>query len=247
MNHLSLFTGIGGLDLGFERAGMTTVGQVELDPFCRAVLVKHWPEVPRHDDVATAVDWWRGGADRPAVDLVSGGFPCQPSSQAGRKAAQRDPRWLWPLMAAVIGELRPAWVVFENVSGLLDRGLADVRRDLTRGGYELRVGEISACALGAPHARSRLFGIAHTAGLGRCPWRHDAAGTGTAGGQLEDGRAARRSGWWTTEPRVARMAYGVPGGVDQRRALGNAVVPQVAEHLGRLLVAADQEARRAVS
>ena len=96
VNVLSLFSGIGGLDLGLERAGMTVVGQVEIDPWCRKVLAKHWPEVPRHDDVRTAAGWWGG---RRAPDLVCGGFPCQPVSYAGLGLAQSDPRWLWPLMA----------------------------------------------------------------------------------------------------------------------------------------------------
>ena len=89
MNVLSLFSGIGGLELGLERAGMTVVGQVEINPFCRRVLEKHWPEVPRHDDVRTAVEWWLGRA-RPAVDVVCGGFPCQPVSLAGRGLAYAE-------------------------------------------------------------------------------------------------------------------------------------------------------------
>ena len=92
MNVLSLFAGIGGLDLGLERAGMTVVGQVEIEPFCQRVLAKHWPEVPRHDDVRTAVEWWMGGA-RPAVDVVCGGFPCQPFSVAGEGRGVADERW----------------------------------------------------------------------------------------------------------------------------------------------------------
>src|SRR3954465_4766718 len=101
MKVLSLFAGIGGLELGLERAGMTPVGQVEIDPFCRRVLAKHWPEVPRHDDVRTAAEWWQS-QQRPRVDVVAGGFPCQPASSAGLKLAQKDPRWLWPAMANVI-------------------------------------------------------------------------------------------------------------------------------------------------
>lgn len=132
MNVLSLFAGIGGLDLGLERAGMTVVGQVEIDPYRRAVLAKHWPEVPRHDDVETAIAWWRS-ARRPRVDVVAGGFPCQPVSQAGPRRAQMDERWLWPAMASVVADLRPEWVVWENVPGLLTGGLDIVHRGLVRG------------------------------------------------------------------------------------------------------------------
>lgn len=113
LNVLSLFSGIGGLELGLERAGMTVVGQVEIDPFCQRVLAKHWPEVPRHDNVRTAVDWW-GSAVRPAVDVVVGGFPCQPFSDAGRRRGTADDRWGWPWMADVIRHVRPSYVVVEK-------------------------------------------------------------------------------------------------------------------------------------
>jgi DNA (cytosine-5)-methyltransferase 1 len=234
VNVLSLFAGIGGLELGLERAGMTVVGQVELDPFCRRVLAKHWPEVPRHDDVRTAVRWWLS-RPRPRVDVVAGGFPCQPVSQAGRKAAQQDERWLWEPMRDVIRAVGPTWVIGENVSGLLTRGLAAVHADLERLGYRVRTGSITACAMGAPHTRERLFVLAHAVGLRRCPWRHDDRVARTPARQLEDRDPARRSRGWPAEPNVGRMAYGVPAGVDRRRALGNAVVPAVAEHIGRLI------------
>lgn len=135
MNYLSLFSGIGGLDLGLDRAGMTCVGQVEIDPFCRKVLAKHWPEVPRHDDVRTAVEWWLGES-RPAVDVVAGGFPCQPVSNAGLRLAQQDPRWGWPATYVVIRELRPRFAILENVPGLLRRGMGDVLGDLAESGYD---------------------------------------------------------------------------------------------------------------
>jgi DNA (cytosine-5)-methyltransferase 1 len=235
---LSLFAGIGGLDLGLERAGMRVVGQVEIDPYCQRVLARHWPEVPRHDDVRTASAWWTDPAagPRPAVDVVAGGFPCQPVSQAGRQLAQQDPRWLWPSMRDTIADLRPTWVVGENVPGLLRRGLDLVHADLERLGYAVRTGTITACAVGAPHTRERLFVLAHTTGLGRCPWRDDAGSARTPAGQLQDRRPARGSRRWPAEPDVARMAYGVPDGLDRRAALGNAVVPAVAEYIGHLIL-----------
>lgn len=103
---LSLFAGIGGIELGLERAGMTTVGQVELDPYCQRVLARHWPEVPRHDDVRTAPEWW-ASEPRPAVDVICGGFPCQPFSTAGLRRGVADDRWGWPWMADVIRAVRP--------------------------------------------------------------------------------------------------------------------------------------------
>lgn len=236
MKVLSLFSGIGGLDLGLQRAGMTIAGQVEIDPWCRKVLAKHWPEVPRHDDVRTCAEWW---GDRPVPDLIGGGFPCQPVSASGRRLAQSDPRWLWPLMADAIARLRPRWVVIENVPGLRTRGLADVLRDLRQLGYRAAAGEISACAMGAPHPRERLFILAHTEGAG-CRARRRLSGDAAAAARSgTDGTRLDGRGWWADEPRVDRVAYGLPDRVDRVRGLGNAVVPQVAEHIGRLIMTAD--------
>ena len=224
MNVLELFAGIGGLSLGLERAGMHVVGHVEINPFCRRVLHKHWPEVPAHDDVHTALDWWRS-QPRPAVDVVAGGYPCQPDSLAGPRRGSDDPRWLWPRMADVIAGIRPRWVIGENVLGHRTGGLSTVLADLQRLGYTPHTGVVRACEMGAPHPRPRLFVLAHTNGPGR-PTRC----------RLESPRPAPvREGRWATEPRVGRVAHGLPGRVDRVTALGNAVVPDVAEHLGRLL------------
>lgn len=242
---LSLFAGIGGLDLGLERAGMTTVGQVEIDPFCRKVLAKHWPEVPRHDDVRTCVDWWLGTA-RPRVDVVAGGFPCQPVSSAGLCLAQNDDRWLWPDMARVVRHLRPRYVVVENVVGLLDRGLDEVLGELAGLGFDAEWGVLSACAVGAPHPRERVFVVAHSAGEPRRPAARRSARAVRAAATSRRTRLAvaqpRHSGWWDTEPRLGRVADGLSAGLDRRVALGNAVVPQVAEYVGRLVIDADRRA-----
>jgi DNA (cytosine-5)-methyltransferase 1 len=239
MNVLSLFSGIGGLDLGLERAGMTVVGQVEIDPWCRKVLAKHWPEVPRHDDVRTAVEWWGG---RRAPDLVAGGFPCQPVSYSGQRGAQDDSRWLWPAMATVVRGLRPRFVLVENVIGLSTAGLGDVLGDLAAFGFDAEWGVLSACAVGAPHSRERLFIVAD-AGSERQHGREGVRGTRRqapvrqqAGGNPRNGGSSRWSGWWAAEPGVGRVAARVPARVDRLRGLGNAVVPQVAEHLGRMIL-----------
>jgi DNA (cytosine-5)-methyltransferase 1 len=231
---VELFAGIGGLSLGLQRAGMRVVGQVEIDPFCRHILSRHWPEVPRHDDVTTFLPWW-AGSPRPHVDVVAGGFPCQPVSDAGRRLAAADPRWAWPAMAGVIAGLRPVWVVAENVPGLRTRGLGTVLADLARLGYRARAGLVSACEMGAPHPRRRLFVLAHPEGQGRCPWRPDRSGVAASPDQVTDRGGPGRRGGWPAEPDVGRVAYGVPHGLDRRRALGNAVVPAVAEHIGRLI------------
>jgi DNA (cytosine-5)-methyltransferase 1 len=241
MNVLSLFAGIGGLDLGLERAGMTVVGQVEIDPFCQAVLARHWPKVPRHDDVHTTPDWWKS-QPRPAVHVIAGGFPCQPVSQAGLRLANQDARWLWPAMADTIAEIRPDWVIGENVPGLLYRGIADVLGDLARIGYRARAGVVSACAMGAPHTRERLFILAHPDGQEWRPGRMLGTGSGEEDRKLlRDGSRHQRRPWWASEPNVDRVAYGVPRGMDRRRALGNAVVPQVAEYIGRMITASQHE------
>jgi DNA (cytosine-5)-methyltransferase 1 len=241
-NVLSLFAGIGGLELGLERAGMTTVGQVEIDPYCQRVLAKHWPDVPRHDDVRTTTDWWTS-EPRPRVRVVCGGFPCQPVSEAGRGLAQQDARWLWPAMADVIAAVEPEWVIGENVPGLLTRGVELVVADLRSLGYRVRVGTISACAVGAPHARERVFVLAHSVRFGCREGRdqHSASWRRQAGPKIRKGRlgSVERSDWRPAEPGVGRVAHGVPATVDRIRALGNAVVPQVAEHVGRLIIAHD--------
>ena len=236
MNGLSLFSGIGGLDLGLERAGITTVGQVEIDPWCRRVLAKHWPDVPRHDDVRTAVDWWLE-QQRPHVHLVHGGFPCQDVSDAGDLAGiEGEQSGLWTDFAAVVRALRPRWVLVENVPGLLTRGMGRVLGDLAACGYDAEWDCLPAAAVGAPHLRAREWLLAYPAAVGGV--RRDPHQTILAG------RCAPvvRPGW-TPEPRLARVVDGVPTRMDRLRAggLGNAVVPQVAEHVGRLIVAADRE------
>lgn len=229
LTYLSLFAGIGGLDLGLDRAGWACVGQVEKDPFCQRVLAKHWPEAPRHDDVTTAVTWWLGAA-RPAVRLVAGGYPCQGESVAGRRLAHEDERWLWPAMRDVVAALQPQYVVCENTLGHRTRGLATVLDDLDQLGYTTTAGVLRACEVGAPHPRPRLFVVAHAHSEGRNP-----------GSRVEPARTpALGTGWWADEPRLARVAYGVSAGVDRRRAhrrraLGNAVAPQAAEHIGILI------------
>jgi DNA (cytosine-5)-methyltransferase 1 len=171
MNHLSLFTGIGGIDLAAEWAGFQTVGQCEWADYPTKVLEKHWPNVPRWRDVrdVTADSVRAAGIER--VDLLSGGFPCQPHSVAGKRRASNDERDLWPELARVIGELKPRWFLGENVPGLLTseagRFFGRVLRDLATLGY--RVGWIvyGAKDVGAPHRRERVFIVAYSNCIGR--------------------------------------------------------------------------------
>lgn len=224
---LSLFAGIGGMELGLERAGMTTVGQVEIDPYCQRVLARHWPEVPRHDDVRTAADWWLGGP-RPRVDVICGGYPCPAFSQAarGRNVAPN----LWPLMRDVIARLRPSHVLLENVAAHLGRGFRDVLNDLAGLGFDVEWSIVPACALGAAHTRRRLFAVAYTNRYGQ------PAGPLDAQASRLPSLAGRRRGWPQPAPTDAREDDGLPYRVERTRALGNAVVPAVTEHIGRLII-----------
>ena len=323
----SLFSGIGGIDLGLERAGMVTRWFVEWDAHCQNVLRRHWPGVPIYGDITT-VDW---GTVEP-VDVLAGGFPCQPVSLAGRGLAQADDRWLWPAFRDAISALRPRYVLVENVPGLLQRGLDLVLGDLAALGYDAEWECIPASAVGALHRRERLWLVAYTRskqpedgrpafgrptaevvladateranveGVARStersissshdrspgamadtdtigrdgwagqhwtgrrgqlanggeplpnPYRGDAQGFKPQRDDSEDGRetperpaglfsGAGPTGGWTPEPAVGRVAHGIPHRVDRLRALGNAVVPQVVEWIGRRIVAFD-EARK---
>ena len=334
---VDLFAGIGGFARGLEATGhFRTTCFVEQDPYCQAVLKHHWPDVPILDDIRDAQ---RSDFPDTRPDLVCGGFPCQPFSQAGRQRAQNDPRHLWPEMFRVIRELRPTWVIGENVAGLIKLGLDEVLTDLEGEGYATRTFNIPACATGAPHLRQRIWVIAHAdsesepdqpidggpgsrqlgfefvadpqrTGKGRrrvsgpgedkraegkgspdqsgrsgeeryvanpnrsgqCEQRgsepvqeeqsasectgsrnpgnrvsdadHTDRRRGTERGQSGDGEpelhgeerpANRPEDHWQSEPPVGRLVDGLPNRVSQLRALGNSIVPQIAEQIGHAI------------
>ena len=287
----SLFSGIGGIDLGLERAGMTCAWQVEIDPWCRQVLTKHWPNVRRYEDVSAV-----GGDTLEPVDVIAGGFPCQDVSVAGQRAGIQDGTrsGLWSEFHRIIRELRPRYVFVENVPGLLTNGMGRVLGDLADIGYDAEWEVLSAADVGAPHLRKRVFIVAHTQ-IVQCNGRNDNSricqqggtvskfgnrsrtkdvadaisnATGatyrssgrsseqrwddesvgqrdTVGSHTGDGSAdvsdaqRERENWWTTEPDVGRVANGVPRRVDRLKGLGNAVVPQCAEWVGRKIVSSE--------
>jgi DNA (cytosine-5)-methyltransferase 1 len=265
----SLFAGIGGIDLGFERAGMVCKWQVEIDPYCQKVLAKHWPDVRRHDDVRT---WPQ--PDTEPVDVIAGGFPCQDISYAGKGAGLAGERsGLFYEVARIVSEMGPRFVVLENVAALLTRGMGDVLGTLASLGYDAEWHCIPAAAVGAPHIRDRVFILAYarrdTAWTskeldGQAPKRSkrivdagdgslyaenvaDSNGSGLEKRQGENSSGTRpicggkpsRSSQWDFEPAVGRVAHGVSNRVDRLRGLGNAVVPQVAEWIGRQIVDAN--------
>jgi DNA (cytosine-5)-methyltransferase 1 len=232
----SLFSGIGGLDLGLERAGMTIAWQVEIKPFSRQVLAKHWPNVPRWGDIREV-----NPDELPRADLVCAGFPCQDVSDAGRLAGiEGKQSGLWAEVARLVRALRPRYLLVENVAGLLARGMGRVLGDLADVGYDAEWDCLPAAAVGAPHLRPRVWLLAYPAGQRGGAWHQDQ--TVLAGRLATDGGAG-----WAPEPRVARVADGVSTRLDRARlyTTGDAVVPQVAEHVGRLILAADLVRREA--
>ena len=229
----SLFSGIGGLDLGLERAGMEVRWQCEIDPYCRKVLAKHWPDIPCYEDVRNLPD------DIDRVDLICGGYPCQDFSYAGVRKGVLGDKYLWPPMRDCIRRLRPRFVLIENVPGHLSLGFDVTLSDLAELGFDAEWSLLSACSVGASHRRERLFCLAHPpAGDGSdyMP-RH----FGQAGGH--ESRGGRSGAWgtgWIPEPAVDRVAHGVPSRMVRGplESLGNAVVPQVAEFVGHRIMEA---------
>jgi DNA (cytosine-5)-methyltransferase 1 len=163
LTHLSLFSGIGGLDLAAEWAGFETVGQCEWADYPIKILEKHWPDVPRWRDIhdLTREDFERRTGRR-TVTVVSGGFPCQPFSVAGKQKGKGDERYLWPQMLRVIRELKPTWVIGENVPGILRLAGRTVCEDLEREGYTVTVFNFEAAAVGAKHRRERVFFVGNS-------------------------------------------------------------------------------------
>jgi DNA (cytosine-5)-methyltransferase 1 len=243
---------------------MRTVAFCEIEPYARAVLRKHWPNVPIYDDVRTLTAG-RLVRDGIAIDVICGGFPCQDISVAGKGAGLAGERsGLWSEYARIIGEARPRYIIVENVAALLGRGLGRVLGDLAALGYDAEWHCIPASAVGAPHRRDRLWIVAYTnevrshrrrtCGAGRLEsangrlalanadichehgWRRPLQmGWGAITREITDARDFGRT-QWGAEPDVGRVAHGIPSRVDRLRSLGNAVVPQIPEMIGRAIM-----------
>ena len=219
----SLFSGIGGLDLGLERAGMKCAWQVEIDDYANKVLEKHWPGVPRFRDIREC-----GSGNLEPVDLIAGGFPCQDVSLAGARAGITGKRsGLWKEYARIIRELRPRIVLVENVPGLLSGGMGEVLGDLSSLGFDAEWESLPASAFGAPHRRDRIFMVAY-ADRGR--------ELQSEGVFPDEWRWTCDGNWWARKPGICPVAYGVSGWVDMLRCFALAVVPQVAEYVGKRIM-----------
>ena len=230
LKHLDLFSGIGGFALGLESTGgFETVGFCDNEPFAQKVLKKHWPDVPCYEDVRdVGVDTvgYRG------VDIITGGFPCQPYSVAG-KQDPNDNRQLWPEMFRIIKEIRPTYVIGENVRNLISirEGVVfeQVCTDLEGEGYEVQTFVLPASAVNAPHQRYRCWIVANSdnARWEKQWWQESAQ---------EKQQTTQCGSWWSVEPSVGRVAHGIPNRVDRLKGLGNAVVPQIPAVLGRAIL-----------
>ena len=288
--HLDLFSGIGGFALAAQAVGYETIAFSEIEPYACKILKQTWPTIPNLGDIRNI----KGVR----ADLVTGGFPCQPFSHAGKRRGASDDRALWPEMCRVIDEAKPRWVLGENVAGIISMELDRVLSDLENLGYSAWPIVIPACAVGAPHRRDRVWILANRDGSGGSAehGEHHAqrpalAGAGRGGNvadtasrknngresgivaaspergeslnaaadssckdvsdangrQHESGSAqsnqrtipgCNEKGWcdWVPEPRVGRVANGIPARTHRLRGLGNAIVPQVAYEILKNLV-----------
>lgn len=232
MTHGSLFSGIGGFDLAAEWMGWTNVFHCEINEYCNKILNQHFPHAKSYTDITTTdFSQWKG-----KCDIITGGFPCQPYSQAGKRKGKEDDRHLWPQMLRAIGEIQPAWIVGENVPGLLnwERGmvLAEICADLEAQGFEVFPPLIlPACGKNAMHRRERLWIVAHNKvfdlekqEMVLEAWPVSESGKFTQRFPNNLWRFDRQT--YLTD--MAGRVYGVSEWVDRSKALGNAIVPQVA-------------------
>jgi DNA (cytosine-5)-methyltransferase 1 len=267
MRHLDLFSGIGGFALaaswvwGEEHE---IAGFCEIDPYCRKVLKKHWPDAPVYPDIKELK-----GEIFNAIELITGGFPCQPFSCAGKQRGAEDDRYLWPEMFRIIREIQPRWIIIENNPPIINMELDNILSDLEVEGYAWEPFIIPACAVDAPHKRMRVWILAnnhkidgnisgfHKGEISQQPETGIQINT-IANGQSEGLQNGRQTGIeksqgkkngemaqpgsercncarWPIEPGVGRVANGIPSRVDRIKGLGNAIVPQVAAVLMRAI------------
>ena len=241
--HLDLFSGIGGFALAAGWAGFETVGFCDNEPYAQAVLKKHWPDVPIHGDIK-ALD---GTAYR-GVTLLTGGFPCQPFSCAGKRRGKDDDRYLWQEMFRIIKEANPAWIIGENVAGIINLGLQETITNLEAFGYEVRVFNISALSIDAVHKRERIWIIANSNGKRQNLWKKTDNKTKKqctknklAGCSF--GEILKEWKGWKSTPYICRSDDGIPNRTHRLKGLGNAIVPQVVYQIIKVIAKLVKEKR----
>lgn len=257
LTHLSLFSGIGGLDLAAEWAGIKTIGQCEWAEYPTKILQKHWPDVPRWKDIRTLTgESFYERTGRRTVDIISGGFPCQPFSVAGKQRGKEDDRYLWPEMVRVIKELRPTWVVGENVAGIVRMALPDILSELEACGYRTRTFLIPACAVGARHRRYRVAIVGYSEHNGRITSTQLRGDEATSAERREEEQEKTRKYAGTSESRdvccVCRSKPGSerggsdPGKNQSKDQMGEIVANTESQSERRLPIGAEQEKSRSI-
>ncbi|MBN9299839.1 MAG: DNA (cytosine-5-)-methyltransferase [Filimonas sp.] len=247
MNHGSLFSGIGGFDLAAHWMGWTNLFHCEMNPFCRTVLKHYWPSATSYENIKT----FDARIHRGTVHIISGGFPCQPFSQAGQRQGTQDDRYLWPEMLRIIREVCPRWVVAENVFGLTNwnRGMVfdQIYTDLESAGYQVQSFVLPAAAVGANHIRKRIWFVAHADGFGPRGRRYEPLKETHQENTNIPGRLFQPEIWTqgTNESPVCSRHDGFSFGLDSKtfprwrseslKAFGNAIVPQVAYQIFRTI------------
>jgi len=248
MKVLDLFSGIGGFSLGLERAGFETVAFCEIEKYPQKVLAKHWPNIPIYEDVRE-LTYDRLRSDGIAgIDVICGGFPCQDISIAGKQKGigEGTRSGLWSECARLVGEIRPRYAIFENVTALLSgeqgRWFQRVLFDLSEIGYDAEWHCISASELGAHHHRDRVWIVAYpSSSRPKKPESETQEALLRRNAWWCSSVEQSRVDWWLLEPRICRMANGVPDYAQRLKALGNAVVPPIPELIGRAIMAAENE------
>jgi DNA (cytosine-5)-methyltransferase 1 len=238
MNVLDLFSGIGGFSLGLEWTGhFKTVGFCEVDDKAATILKRRWPDVPVFYDIRNL----KKDMIHEEIDVICGGFPCQDISLIGKGAGLVGERsGLWYEMLRLVNEIRPKYVIAENVAALRSRGLDEVLRSLASIGYDAEWHCLPAYSVGAPHRRDRIWIVAYPVVQGL--ERHARNGS-NIGNQEQDGSTrppclrswGRPCGWWSTEPDVGRVAHGIPHRVDRLKQLGNSVIPHIPMMIGQAI------------
>ena len=240
MNVLDLFSGIGGFTYGLESVGFNTVAFCENEPYMQSVLNKHWPEIKIYDDVRKLTKR-KLDTDEITIDVITGGWPCQPVSQVGKRKGKSDDRYLWPEMFRVISEVRPRWVIGENVAGIVKMGIDSVLSDLEGVGYTTQTFDLPAASVGANHQRRRMFIVGHNeTSLAYTP------GEGLQGQpspSLSQRQETVRHNWsrhrWLPTPRICRRGDGVQKRMDRLKGIGNSVVPALVAEIGGAILAAE--------